>query len=612
LSSGEATARVCSDVIVIEDDAALRANLVTALRSASLSVVEAETCQSALRRMKEGGTQVIVTDLNLPDGDVLELIPELRKMGGEPAVFVVTGYGTIDVAVRAVKSGAEDFLTKPIDIEKLVSVVRGAVNRRRRARSGARTRFEPTPFAAKSDAMQRVEDQVARLHNADCSVLILGETGTGKSVLARRIHDIGVRATGPFVDVNCGALSREFVESELFGHERGAFTGAHNTKAGLLDTANQGTLFLDEIGDVDLQVQPKLLKVLEEKRFRRMGDVKERSVDVRLVAATHHDLLRAIEHKSFRADLYYRISTVTITMPSLRDRALDVIPLALHLLGNLSGEPVDIASDAREILLAHSWPGNIRELKNVLERALLVRDGPVVRARDLRFDVRSSENASPPPSRASSGAPSRPQPESSPESMRELEREHIMRTLLAEGGRVEAAARRMDMPRSTLYQKLKTHGIQMSSIRTTLRESNGAIRAVPRVVSANEVDEAPQRRRLLIVDDVESLLFAQRAYFTRMGWSVDTTKSGGEARELVREHEYDAAITDLRLGDDDDEREGFDLVRFIRTTSPSTRVILHTAYGSPSLQGRAAELGVFRFVSKPQALVELARLLDGS
>jgi len=217
--------------------------------------------------------------------------------------------------------------------------------------------------------LRRLEDEIERLRTSDCTVLVLGETGTGKSVLARRIHEASPRRGGPFIDVNCAGLSREFFESELFGHERGAFTGAHAPKQGLFDAADGGTLFLDEIGDIDLQVQPKILKVLEEKRFRRMGGLRERDVDVRLVAATHHDLLGAVEQRTFRADLFYRISTVTIRVPSLRERPEDLPVLVQTLIAGTGRSEVTLSPAAWEKMHASSWPGNIRELKNVIHRA---------------------------------------------------------------------------------------------------------------------------------------------------------------------------------------------------------------------------------------------------
>lgn len=460
-----------ASVLVVEDDAGLRFGLCGRLRELGFKVIEAESCETATRAFAASRPDVVVTDLRLPDGDALELLPRLRSIDPAVAVFIVTGYGTIDLAVRAVKQGAEDFLTKPVDVNALGAMVEGAAERREQTRSRSRTRVGGgAQFEARSSAMKRVEEQVEKLRNADCACLLLGETGTGKSVLARRIHAVGARSERPFVDINCAGLSREFVESELFGHERGAFTGAHAAKQGLFDAANGGTLFLDEIGDIDVQVQPKLLKVLEEKRFRRMGEVRERTVDVRLIAATHQDLIAAVYQKTFRADLYYRISTVSITMPALRERREDVVPLAFHLLAELGAPEVDLSSNAKLLLLDHHWPGNLRELKNVLERALLLRSGDVLRAEQLRFDTPSVDRLV--AVRADPGAFGARDYEASsaPPSSRtlsEMEREHIQFALTAERGRVEAAAKRLGMPRSTLYQRIKTYGIDPSKLRNS-------------------------------------------------------------------------------------------------------------------------------------------------
>jgi DNA-binding NtrC family response regulator len=447
-------AAIVATVLVVEDDEATRFGVCGSLRTSGFRVIEAESCAGAVAAFRER-PDVVVTDLRLPDGDALCFLPQLRAAA--VPVLIVTGYGTIDLAVRAVKEGAEDFLTKPVDVKVLATCIHAAVDKRRRKTAGApRTH---TAFVSRSRVMRRLAEEIERLRDADCSVLLLGETGTGKSVLARHIHDVGARKRGAFVDINCAGLTREFVETELFGHERGAFTGAHAANQGLLDAANGGTLFLDEIGDLDAQVQPKLLKVLEEKRFRRMGDVRERSVDVRLIGATHHDLVAAAGEKRFRADLYYRISTVTITVPPLRERAEDIVPLAYHLLADLEAEDVRLGADAEDALLSHAWPGNLRELKNVLERGLLLNTGSVLRAGDLRFDA--------PSTRAIRAAGPR---SDSARTLSEVEREHIQLALRAEQGRVEAAARRLGIPRSTMYQRIKDYGISPSKERVAARD----------------------------------------------------------------------------------------------------------------------------------------------
>lgn len=436
-------------VLLIEDDTAVRHGIAGVLRVKGYAVVEAETFRHGLELL---GTRpdVVISDLRLPDGDAVTFLPRLRAIDPSVPIYILTGFGTVDVAVRAVKLGVEDFFAKPVEIATLLERVESAVARRQSMITGKRRRVTLELQCLRSEAMKKLEDEVERLRDSSCTVLLLGETGTGKSVLARRIHDVGARRDGPFVDVNCAGLSRELFESELFGHERGAFTGAHTAKRGLFDEANDGTLFLDEIGGIDLQLQPRILKALEEKRFRRLGDVRERNADVRLIAATHHDLLPAVERKAFRADLFYRISTVTLRIPALRERIGDIPVLVDYMLAQEDAADVTLTRDAWEKLEAHAWPGNIRELKNVVHRALLLRQGRSITANEVRFDRDAR-----PPARASV----RPRADAFSGTLEEVEREHIARALEAANWRVSDAAIRLGIPRSTLYQKIKTYRI---------------------------------------------------------------------------------------------------------------------------------------------------------
>ncbi|HEU4522319.1 MAG TPA: sigma-54 dependent transcriptional regulator, partial [Thermoanaerobaculia bacterium] len=307
-------------------------------------------------------------------------------------------------------------------------------------------------FIGVSDAIKALREQVERIVSTDRPILILGETGTGKSVLASWLHRNGPRAEEAFVDLNCAGLSREFVETELFGHEKGAFTGAVTAKTGLLEVAHRGVLFLDEIGDVDLQVQPKLLKVLEEKKFRRLGDVRDRFSDVQLIAATHQDLHESIREKRFRSDLYFRISTIPLTIPTLRQRPPDIpllVDFFLARFGNEMGAPgVEIAGPAMRALQEYSWPGNVRELKNVIERAILLSDRRTINLRDLRFESeRGPEGASAMTTQLT---------------LEEMEKWYVEQVLREENGHVESAAKRLGIPRSSLYSKLKKWRLDVS------------------------------------------------------------------------------------------------------------------------------------------------------
>ena len=302
-----------------------------------------------------------------------------------------------------------------------------------------------------SSSIQRLREIAHRVAASDGPVLLLGETGSGKGVLASWLHANSRRRERHFLDLNCAGLDRELLETELFGHEKGAFTSAIAAKPGLLETAHHGTVFLDEIGDVDLQVQPKLLKVLESGRFRRLGDVRDRFADVRLISATHRDLAEAVRAGSFRSDLFYRINIILLEVPALRSRAEDIPCLAFHLLRSLAppsgGVTVELDGSALKALQEYSWPGNIRELRNVLQRALLVADGRVISARDLHFFPIAMQDDLP-------GLPI-----CADYTLREVERTHIANVLALEGGSVVRTARRLGIPRSSLYAKLKRFGI---------------------------------------------------------------------------------------------------------------------------------------------------------
>ncbi|MGE5278539.1 MAG: sigma-54 interaction domain-containing protein, partial [Acidobacteriota bacterium] len=350
---------------------------------------------------------------------------------------------------------------KPVELPALLLVLQRVLENQRNRRlvlrdESLQTRESLDPFLGSSPAIRGLAEQAKRVLYAERPVLIRGETGTGKGVMAAWLHRNGSRSEECFLDLNCAGLSREFLETELFGHEKGAFTGAVASKAGLLEVADRGTLFLDEIGDVDPLVQPKLLKVLEEKRFRRLGDVRDRQVDVWLIAATHQDLSRLVEQKKFRSDLYYRISTILLKLPPLRERLQDIPVLADYFLRKISAElprdAVRLTPEALHHLQAHSWPGNIRELRNVLERAALSCEKSVLEPEDLGFDFERHIG------RGSS--------DEVPISMtlEEAERRLIERTLREERGRVDRAAERLGISRSSLYQRIQRHGIVVSRI----------------------------------------------------------------------------------------------------------------------------------------------------
>ncbi|HKQ07986.1 MAG TPA: sigma-54 dependent transcriptional regulator [Blastocatellia bacterium] len=442
-------------VLVVDDEAGVRFGIRNFLEIKGYEVEEADSCQSALAAFQAASPDTVFTDYLFPDGNAIELLPRLKALDPTVPIIILTAHGSIELAIQAIKVGAEHLLTKPIELQTLLVLLqRVEENTRNRqkqlARKSRQAREAVDPFLGSSAAIRQLGEQANKILPAESPVLIQGETGTGKGVLARWLHNHSPRADEAFVDLNCAGLSRDFLETELFGHEKGAFTSAVASKQGLLEVAHRGTVFLDEIGDVDQQVQPKLLKVLEEKTFRRLGDVRDRRVDIRLIAATHQDVARLVKENKFRSDLYFRISTLPLVVPALRDRAEDIPELARLLLRSLAADlgrgQLDLTAKAERALQGYSWPGNIRELRNVLERAVLLGDQNVLDAKDLRFDDHSSSAWS----------------QGSNLTLNEMERWYIESILEEERGRVDQAASRLGIPRSSLYQKIKKYGLVLS------------------------------------------------------------------------------------------------------------------------------------------------------
>ncbi|MBX7221476.1 MAG: sigma-54 dependent transcriptional regulator [Blastocatellia bacterium] len=435
-------------ILLVDDEPGIRFGIRNFLEALDYAVVEAGSCREAEEQCRTHRLDAAILDYSLPDGNAISLLARIKEIIPLPIV-ILTGYGTIELAVQAIKDGAEHFLTKPVELPALSIILQRMIDnqRHRRANLAGKSRQDRKgvhPFRGSSRAIQNLAQQAEKVAATDSPVLIQGETGTGKGVLAAWLHANSARNEEPFVDLNCAGLSSEFLETELFGHEKGAFTSAVAQKQGLLEVAHRGTVFLDEIGDMDPQVQPKLLKVLEEKKFRRLGEIRDRQVDIRLIAATHQDLNRAVREKRFRSDLYFRISTIPLVVPPLRERREDIPELARFFLAGFTtdlGRPkVEFTPEALEGLCAYHWPGNIRELRNVVERAVLLGDRNRLGVRDLMFD--HADQAVPPDNTVHF-------------TLEELEHYHIQRILKLENNRVEQAAARLGIPRSTLYQKIK-------------------------------------------------------------------------------------------------------------------------------------------------------------
>ncbi len=441
-------------ILVGEDDRSIRFALSEFLQSNNYQVIEANNCEAIRQSFRTSTPDAAILDYSLPDGTALDLLPFLKQTYASVPLILLTGNGTIELAVQAMKEGAEQFLTKPVQMSAIAVVLERALknqrNHQKQLAGKVREKRESVdPFVGVSAAIQQVAEEAERVCGSQCPVLIAGETGSGKGVLARWLHDHSSRAEEPFVDLNCAGFGRELLESELFGHEAGAFTGAVARKLGLLEVAQKGTVFLDEIGDMDVQIQPKLLKILEEKQFRRLGDVQERQLDVRLVAASHADLPQLIREKKFRSDLYFRVSTVVIHMPALRERAEDIPLLAQHFFQRMAVDlgriHLTLSDRTLETLAGYSWPGNIRELKNVMERAVLLATADTIQPRDLRLEYLS-------------GNPDAEDDESKL-TFREVQKLHIQRVLTTERWNISRAATRLGITRSSLYNKIKSFGI---------------------------------------------------------------------------------------------------------------------------------------------------------
>src|SRR5215510_9980761 len=414
-------------ILIVDDQPSVRFGLRSLLEAEGYRALEAETGEQAIALVIEQSPQLILLDLKLPDADGLALLPRIKAIDDEAPVVILTAHGTIETAIQSLKAGAENFLTKPFDADSLLILI--------------------GRLLGQSEQIKRIHATIEKLADSDTTVLLQGETGTGKGMVANLIHRLSERREKPFVAINCAGLSRELLESELFGHEKGAFTGAVASKAGLFELADQGAIFFDEIAEMEPAIQARLLNVLEQKRFRRVGGVQEKEVAVRIIAATNRNLQNEVKRGRFREDLFYRLNVMPIALPPLRECREDILPLVDHFIGHfnrrLNRRVEGVTPKAEALLLSYNWPGNIRELRNIVERAMILCGGDRIRASDLPLG----------------GAATDENPSEEFLSLDELERLHIRRVLEGAEGNLSRAAEILGVTRTTLYNKLRKYNL---------------------------------------------------------------------------------------------------------------------------------------------------------
>ena len=452
------------NVLIVDDDASMRHLLSTMLKDRGYEPRAVTSAEDALKDIAAQDVDLVLTDVRMPGMGGLALVRELQRTAPHVLVVVMSAYGSHEAAIEAMKAGAYDYLSKPFKADEVVLVLRKAEERERLARENRRLRTElsaeyrPENLIGKSEPMREVLRQIQKVAPQKTTVLVEGESGTGKELVARALHDLSPRAAFSFVAVNCGAIPSELMESELFGHARGAFTDASRNKKGLAEEADGGTLFLDEIGELPLGLQVKLLRFLQDEEVRPLGDVRPRKVDVRVVAATARDLRKAVDDGRFREDLFYRLDVVRVRLPPLRERADDIAALAEHFLARFSRlrpelEGMALTGEAKEALVAHRWPGNVRELEHVMERAVVLAEGPLIRAEDLSDAVRAPAQAVRGQVRAPDGTLSIKR------ATRALEEDLIRAALEKTGGNRTRAAELLDLSYRALLYKIKDYGI---------------------------------------------------------------------------------------------------------------------------------------------------------
>ncbi len=441
-------------ILIVDDEQIVRESLANWLKEESYQVEAAENGPAALEKIRQSPFQVVLLDLKMPGMDGIQVLTELKKDFPDIEVIIMTAYGSVNTAVEAIKAGAYDYIVKPFDPEEVALLIKKILEHKNLIlenillRQKLEDKYEFEDLIGKSAPMQQVFDLIRNVAPTQATVLITGESGTGKELVAKAIHAISPRCYEPFIALSCGALPDTLLESELFGYEKGAFTGAAHTKKGRFEMADGGTLFLDEVGEISLKTQIDLLRVLQEKAFRRLGGTDLIKVDVRIISATNRDLAQAITQGIFRSDLFYRLNVVGLHLPSLRERREDIPLLAKHFLRRyaieINKKIERLAPSALELLMEYNWPGNVRELENAIERAVVISPGHELAAKDFTFLQPGSGLLNEPSAR----------------NLQELEKQHIHRILEENHWNISKTAVDLGIDRVTLYNKIKKYGFE--------------------------------------------------------------------------------------------------------------------------------------------------------
>ncbi len=448
-------------ILIVDDEENIRRTIRAILEDEGFAVREAASGSEAFTQLQDGEVDLVITDVWMEDIDGLKLIDFIRNSGMDVEIIVISGHATIEVAVQATKKGAIDFLEKPLSFEKLLLSISNAL-KHRKLKIGNKWLLEQASrevhLIGKSPAYQKLVHDIELAAPSEGRVLIYGENGSGKEVVARMLHMKSMRADMPMVDVNCAAIPDELIESELFGHVKGSFTGAHANKKGKFMVANGGTLFLDEIGDMSLRTQAKVLRVLQENAVTPVGGTRSIGVDVRIIAATNKNLAKAIEDESFRQDLYYRLNVIELYVPPLRERIEDIPLLAEHFIHQFAEEkkvpPKTLTPDVMDLLKIYNWPGNVRELQNLMERLMIMVREHTVTVSDIPYPINRNRAAG-----------DSHQPLHLKEAREAFELAHIQKVFRISGYNMTKAAELLGIERSNLYRKLKQYGIEPESLR---------------------------------------------------------------------------------------------------------------------------------------------------